>query len=139
MSNIGGLEIIMVLLVALIVLGPTKLPDAARQLGKFVTELRRISGGFQRELREAIQDPIIEAEARARGAVESAKKQVTEPFTSSSPIGKSPGSATSARPTAADKDAPDQSAPDESATDQAAPDDDAPDESAADESAADDD
>jgi sec-independent protein translocase protein TatB len=83
MSNIGGLEIIMVLLVALIVLGPTKLPDAARQLGKAVTELRRISGGFQRELREAIQDPIIEAEARARGAVESAKKQAVEPFTSS--------------------------------------------------------
>lgn len=84
MSNIGGLEIIMVLLVALIVLGPTKLPDAARQLGKFVTELRRISGGFQRELREAIQDPIIEAEARARGAVESAKKQAVEPFTNAS-------------------------------------------------------
>jgi sec-independent protein translocase protein TatB len=124
MSNIGGLEIIMVLLVALIVLGPAKLPDAARQLGKAVTELRRISGGFQRELREAIQDPIIEAEARARGAVESAKKQAVEPFTSSSPIGKSTGSAASARPTEADEDPPDESAADQAAPDESAADDD---------------
>ena len=58
----------MILLVALIVLGPTKLPEAARQVGKAMTELRRVSGGFQRELREAIQDPIREVEAMARGA-----------------------------------------------------------------------
>jgi sec-independent protein translocase protein TatB len=96
MSNIGGLEIIMVLVVALIVLGPAKLPDAARQVGKAVTELRRMSSGFQRELREAIQDPIIEAEARARGAVESAKKSVVEPFTDGAePTSSSPSAASS--------------------------------------------
>lgn len=79
-SNIGGLEVLFVLVVALIVLGPTKLPEAARQVGKFVTEVRRISGGFQREFREAIQEPIIEAEARARGAVEGTKRAVADPF-----------------------------------------------------------
>jgi sec-independent protein translocase protein TatB len=82
MSNLGGLEILMILVVALIVLGPTKLPDAARQVGKAVTEIRRISSGFQKEFREAIHDPTIEAEARARGAVETAKKSLIEPFTS---------------------------------------------------------
>ncbi len=82
MSNLGGLEILMILVVALIVLGPTKLPDAARQVGKAVTEIRRISSGFQKEFREAIQDPTIEAEARARGAVETAKKSLIDPFTS---------------------------------------------------------
>jgi len=96
MSNIGGLEIIVVLLVALIVLGPTKLPDAARQIGKAVTELRRVSGSFQRELREAIHDPIVEAEARARGAVESTKKNMVEPFKSSPP----PRTASDPTPTA---------------------------------------
>ena len=79
-SNIGGMEVLFVMVVALIVLGPTKLPEAARHVGKWVTEIRRISAGFQREFREAIQEPIIEAEARARGAVESTKKAVTEPF-----------------------------------------------------------
>lgn len=80
MWNVGGAEILVVLVVALIVLGPTKLPEAARQIGTFVTEFRRVSGGFQRELREAIQDPMIEAEARARGAIEETKRAVTDPF-----------------------------------------------------------
>lgn len=80
MSNIGGLEILVVMMVALIVLGPTKLPDAARQVGRAVAELRKISGGFQREMREAIQDPVIEAEARARGAVEATRNVVKDPL-----------------------------------------------------------
>lgn len=79
-SNIGGLEVLFVMVVALIVLGPTKLPEAARQVGKFVNEVRRISSGFQKEFREAVQDPIIEAEARARGSIESTKIAVSEPF-----------------------------------------------------------
>ncbi|MEM7142301.1 MAG: Sec-independent protein translocase protein TatB [Actinomycetota bacterium] len=79
-SNIGGLEIVFVMVVALIVLGPTKLPEAARQVGKFANQVRQISSGFQREFREAIQDPIVEAEARAKGAIESTKIQVTGPF-----------------------------------------------------------
>jgi Tat protein translocase TatB subunit len=79
-SNIGGLEVLFVMIVALIVLGPTKLPEAARQVGRFVSEIRRISSGFQKEFREAVQDPIIEAEARARGSVASAKSAVHEPF-----------------------------------------------------------
>lgn len=79
-SNIGGLEVLFVMMIALIVLGPTKLPEAARQAGKFVNEVRRISNSFQKEFREAVQDPIIEAEARARGSMESAKIAVNKPF-----------------------------------------------------------
>lgn len=69
MGNLGGGEILVILLVALIVLGPTRLPEAARQIGKAATELRRISGGFQRELREAITDPIEETKAMMKGQV----------------------------------------------------------------------
>ncbi len=56
MFNIGGGELIVIALIALIVLGPQRLPDAARQVGKTVGELRRISSGFQRELRDAFDD-----------------------------------------------------------------------------------
>ena len=55
MGNLGGGEILVILLVALLVLGPAKLPDAARQLGKAVAEFRKVSGGFQRELRAALE------------------------------------------------------------------------------------
>lgn len=57
----------MILLVALIVLGPTKLPPAVRQVGKFVGEIRRMGQGFQQELREASK-PLAEATETLRAA-----------------------------------------------------------------------
>ena len=57
MLNLGTGELLVVFLVALIVLGPSQMPDAARQLGRMVAELRRLSSGFQDEMRAAMQDP----------------------------------------------------------------------------------
>ena len=74
MFNIGGGEVLVILLVALIVLGPTKLPDAARQFGSVMRELRKISTGFQNELKAAMDDPI-EAASRERGAALVAKER----------------------------------------------------------------
>jgi sec-independent protein translocase protein TatB len=53
MFNVGGGELLVILLVALIVLGPQRLPDAARQVGRVMGDIRRISGGFQQELKDA--------------------------------------------------------------------------------------
>ena len=58
MGNLGGGEMLVIFFVALIVLGPNKLPDAARQVGRAVNEIRRVSGGFQREMREAMNEPM---------------------------------------------------------------------------------
>ena len=58
MFNVGGPELIVILLVALLVLGPTKLPDAARQMGKAMNEFRRMSTGFRAELRDALNEPV---------------------------------------------------------------------------------
>lgn len=56
MFNVGGGEFLVIALIALIVLGPTRLPDAARQAGKVMADLRRISNGFQSEIRTAFED-----------------------------------------------------------------------------------
>jgi sec-independent protein translocase protein TatB len=56
--NLGTGEVLVILVVALVVLGPDKLPGAARQAGRALAELRRLSAGFQAELRDAIQEPI---------------------------------------------------------------------------------
>ena len=53
MFNVGGGELLVILLVALIVLGPQRLPGAARQVGKVMGDIRRISSGFQDELKNA--------------------------------------------------------------------------------------
>lgn len=57
MGSIGPAEILVVLVVALIVLGPTRLPDAARSLGKAVAEFRKVSSGLQAEARDAFSEP----------------------------------------------------------------------------------
>ena len=58
MLNIGTPELLVIMVVALLVLGPDKLPEVARQVGKVVGELRRISSGFQAEMRDALQEPL---------------------------------------------------------------------------------
>lgn len=64
MFNVGTPELLVIMLVALIILGPQRLPEAARQVGKAMSELRRISSGFQAEMRDAMdpvrQDPPLE-------------------------------------------------------------------------------
>jgi len=55
--NLGTPELLVILLVALIVLGPAKLPEAARKMGQAMNEFRRMSSGFQAELRDAL-DPL---------------------------------------------------------------------------------
>ena len=54
MSNLGSGEILVVLLLALIVLGPDRLPEAARKVGGFVRQIRQMSSGFQQEVRKAM-------------------------------------------------------------------------------------
>ncbi len=66
MFNIGGGELLVILLVGLIVLGPSKLPEVARQVGSVARELRRMSTGFQAEMKAALDEPT-EAAARERG------------------------------------------------------------------------
>lgn len=55
MGNVGGGEILVLLLVALIFLGPEKLPEVARQVGKVVGEIRKVTAGFQREMQDAVK------------------------------------------------------------------------------------
>ncbi len=56
MFNVGGMEALVIAVLALIVLGPQRLPDAARQVGKAIGELRRLSSGFQQEVRSAFDE-----------------------------------------------------------------------------------
>jgi sec-independent protein translocase protein TatB len=55
--NISATELLVIAIVALLILGPDKLPDAMRKLGRATRELRRITSGFEAELRDALSDP----------------------------------------------------------------------------------
>ncbi|MES2463216.1 MAG: twin-arginine translocase TatA/TatE family subunit [Armatimonadota bacterium] len=47
---LGTQEIVVVLVLALLVFGPQKLPDIGRQLGGALRELKKLSGDFQQTL-----------------------------------------------------------------------------------------
>jgi sec-independent protein translocase protein TatA len=49
MMNVGPMEIILALVVALIVLGPKKLPDAGRSLGRGMREFKDSLSGMTRD------------------------------------------------------------------------------------------
>jgi sec-independent protein translocase protein TatB len=63
MFNVGGMELLVIAVLALVVLGPDKLPGAIRQLGQFTGELRRISRGFQTDPGDARAAAEIELAA----------------------------------------------------------------------------
>lgn len=58
MPSIGFPEIVVILLIALLVFGPKKLPEIGRTLGKTISELRRAS----REFSSSIQKMDIDDE-----------------------------------------------------------------------------
>jgi len=60
MFNLSGSELVFLLLLALIVLGPEKLPEAVRKFGRVYSELKKMSTGFQSELKSALDEPMRE-------------------------------------------------------------------------------
>ena len=55
MFDIGFLELALIAVLALIVLGPERLPGAARSVGKFAARARTLARGLQTQLREEME------------------------------------------------------------------------------------
>jgi sec-independent protein translocase protein TatB len=64
--NLSGSEIVVILLLALIVLGPEKLPEAIRKFSRVYNEVRKISNGFQSEFKNAFDEPMKELRETAQ-------------------------------------------------------------------------
>ena len=54
--GIGLWELLLILLLALLLFGPGRLPDIARGLGKAVREFKRYSSALTREVKEELED-----------------------------------------------------------------------------------
>jgi TatA/E family protein of Tat protein translocase len=56
MFGIGMTELLVILAIALVVLGPKKLPEIARSLGRGLAEFRRASSEMRREFLDVSED-----------------------------------------------------------------------------------
>lgn len=76
MFGIGSTELLVILVVALLVLGPKNLPKIAHTLGRAMGEFRRVSTEFQRTLNTEI---AFEEEAEKAKAKKAAAKTENAP------------------------------------------------------------
>ncbi len=73
-------EIIIIALLALVVLGPTRLPDMARRMGRWTMELRNAARDITRGLESEVQE-FKEAGQELRAPMQEVRDEVKKPFT----------------------------------------------------------
>ena len=59
LDSLTGGEVIMILVVALLILGPERLPETARTMGQWMAKLRSMTTNLQSEVREVLDDPAM--------------------------------------------------------------------------------
>lgn len=60
LQNLTGGEMVIIALVALVVLGPERLPELARSAGKMMHKMRTMTEGVQAEVRDVMADPSMQ-------------------------------------------------------------------------------
>ncbi len=66
MFGVGFTELLVIFTLMLVLFGPEKLPELARQLGKIMGELRKHSDGLRREFYNSVYSPAEELRTRTR-------------------------------------------------------------------------
>ena len=56
MFNIGGPEVLIIALIALVVVGPEQLPSVLRKAGKYASQLRSMSNGLRQEFMAGVDE-----------------------------------------------------------------------------------
>jgi sec-independent protein translocase protein TatA len=76
LPQVGPLEILVVLVVALVVFGPTKLPELGRQVGRGYREFRKFQQGIRDDIEGAFRD---DEDDDVEGAVDDGPPQLEAP------------------------------------------------------------
>jgi len=78
-ENVGGGEILLILLVILIFFGPKKIPELAQSLGKGLRKFNDAKAGIESQVKDAIKEPL-EAITGAKQGFESSLRAAAAPL-----------------------------------------------------------
>ncbi|WDP92097.1 MAG: twin-arginine translocase TatA/TatE family subunit [Desulfobacter sp.] len=122
MFGLGMPEILLILAIALIVIGPQKLPELAKTLGRAMGEFKRSAQDFKRsiDIETTIQDPVPAPSKKVKEIIKdvnSDKKTETEAKESTEKTPAPETGDTPSAPASEDKDADSQSSKKESTND----------------------
>lgn len=112
--NLGMPEMLFIFLLVLIVFGPKKLPELARQLGKIMADFKRATNDFKYQLENEIEQLDIQAKreeqekSRAQQIVDGELKILPPPLPGSVPSTLSTAAGASVPAPIADEHAPEQ-------------------------------
>ena len=102
MFDIGASEFLLIVIVAIVVIGPKDLPVALRTAGRWIAKVRRVSGHFRSGIETMIREAELEEmERKWREQNEAIMK--AHPEIPEAPDASVPGSAESALPPPASK------------------------------------
>lgn len=104
MFDIGFAELLVVAVMGLIVLGPEKLPTAAKTLGLWIGRIKRSLGSIQREISEELRvEELKRTTAVSKEQVDKELREMSQPF--SKPFGEdSPAQKAASEPPKAEFD-----------------------------------
>jgi sec-independent protein translocase protein TatB len=107
--NLDPDKLLVLFVIAMLVLGPKRLPEAARTMGRWLAEVRKYTSGFQNEFRglldeprqqtSALRDEFNSAFAEPRKALEAGAREVQAAANAASAeVAGSPGPGPAASP-----------------------------------------
>jgi len=90
-GSIGMPELVIILVIALVIFGPRKLPELGRSLGKSLGEFKRASNELRNTLEEEVRveeqrDQKAKVQAEQASALAAASAQPITPGSSGSPV-----------------------------------------------------
>jgi sec-independent protein translocase protein TatA len=85
MFGIGMTELMVIFVIGLVVLGPKRLPELARSLGKSLAEFRRASNEMRREFMNVTEDANLVSPALPHSAPPAPAPAATAPNTDAPP------------------------------------------------------
>jgi TatA/E family protein of Tat protein translocase len=85
-GTLGGPEVILILVVALIVFGPRRLPEIGKSMGKMLAEFRKASNDFKRTIEDELEaEKSRESQPAPNPAPESAATAAAVPEVAAAP------------------------------------------------------